>query len=323
MAIDARPPGTTAGLGLRRRPRRSGHGSRRATGSRWVPYYFLAPAAVYICVLQLVPLLQEIRLSFTETSLTRPNDNRWVGLENYAKLFASEGFQQTLGVTFIYVVACVVGAVGVGLAVALLLDGSYRGRGFARALVTVPWAAPGVAVALIMAWMFNGQYGISTRLMRAIGLIGDSDVVFQNHAWALPVILLITTWQIFPFDAVVLLSALQAVPGELREAVKVDGGGARWTFQAAVWPAIRPTIGLLALLNAIWAIRRFDLIWITTRGGPSGHTKTLVIDLYDSAFMRNDLGSAAAVGVVGIVISLVLIGASQLIARAAEGGESR
>jgi multiple sugar transport system permease protein len=275
---------------------------------------------VYILVLQALPLLQEIRLSFTKTTLTRPNDSTWVGLDNFIKLFSSEGFQQTLGVTAVYVVACVVGAVGVGLAVALLLDGSYRGRGIARALVTVPWAAPGVAVALIVTWMLNGQYGIATKAMKALGLIAENGVVLQDRTWALPVILLVTTWQIFPFDAVVLLSALQAVPGELKEAVKVDGGGSLWGFRAAVWPSVRATVGLLALLNAIWAIRRFDLIWITTRGGPSGRTKTLVIDLYDSAFMRGDLGSAAAVGVVGIVISLLLIGGSQLVTRAAERG---
>jgi multiple sugar transport system permease protein len=282
----------------------------------------LAPAALYIIVLQLFPLLYEIRLSFTQTSLTRPNDGKWVGLTNFARLFQSEGFRQTLGVTGIYVAACVVGAVGVGLAVALLLDGNYRGRGVARALVTVPWAAPGVAVALIVTWMFNGQYGIATRAMKGLGLIAENGVVMQDKTWALPVILLVTTWQIFPFDAVVLLSALQAVPGELREAVRVDGGSSLWGFRAAVWPSIRSTVGLLALLNAIWAVRRFDLIWITTRGGPSGRTKTLVIDLYDNAFMRGELGSAAAVGVVGIVISLLLIGASRLVTQAAERGDA-
>lgn len=303
--------------------RRTSRTRRHATGSRWVPYWFLGPAAIYILVLQIWPLLQEVRLSFTDTSLTRPNDNVWVGFANYAKLFASEGFQQTLGVTAIYVAVCIVGSVGVGLAVALLMDGNYRGRGIVRALVTVPWAAPGVAVALIVTWIFNGEYGVGTRLMKALGVIGESDVVFQDRAWALPVILLITIWQIFPFDAVVLLSALQGVPNEQREAVKVDGGGAVWGFRAAAWPVIKPTVGLLALLNAIWAIRRFDLIWITTRGGPSGSTKTLVIDLYSNAFMLRDLGKAAAVGVVGIVISLLFIGGSRLITQAAERGGQR
>lgn len=296
----------------RRRSRRS------PLGSRWTPYLLLAPAAIYIVLFQLIPLLQEVYLSFTKTSLLNPSNNEWVGIDNYAATFQSATFQNTLLITLIYVVVCVVGTVSIGLLVALLLNSRFPGRGVARALVTIPWAAPGIAVAVIAVWMFNAQYGILTRLLEALGVDVGQSGVLNDPSLALPAILLTTVWQLFPFTAVVLLSALQAVPAELVEAAEVDGAGRWWRFRAATWPVIRPTVGLVAVLMAIWSIRRFELIWLMTRGGPLGSTQTLVIDLYSQAFDSKQLGSAAAIGMVGIVISLIIVVGARLVSRAAE-----
>lgn len=298
--------------GITRRRRRS------PLGSRWTPYIFLAPAAAYIILFQLIPLLQEIYLSFTKTTLLNPSRNVWVGFDNYIAAFQSENFQQTLLITLVYVVSCVVGAVGIGLLVALLLNSRFPGRGIARALVTIPWAAPGIAVALIAVWMLNAQYGVLTRLLEAWGIdTGDSGVL-NNPDLALPAILVTTIWQLFPFTAVVLLSALQSVPEELVEAAEMDGANRWWSFRVVTWPVIKPTVGLVAVLMAIWSIRRFELIWLMTRGGPLGSTRTLVIDLYSQAFDSKQLGTAAAIGMVGIVISLIIVVGARLITTAAE-----
>lgn len=297
---------------------RSSRRRRSPLGSRWTPYVFLLPAAAYIVVFQAIPLLQEIYLSFTRTNLLNPTRSVWVGLENYQKIFASAGFQQTLLTTLVYVIACVVGAVGAGLGVALLLNGRFPGRGIARALVTVPWAAPGIATALIATWMLNAQYGIVTRVLRAIGVdVGESGVL-DNPDLALVAILVTTIWQLFPFVAVVLLSALQSVPAELTEAAEMDGANRWWTFRVVTWQVIKPTVGLVALLMTIWSLRRFELIWLMTRGGPLGTTRTLVIDLYSQAFDSKQLGNAAAIGMVGIVIALIVVVGSRLVTRAAE-----
>jgi len=300
---------STAGGSRRRR--------RSPLGSKWTPYLFMAPAAVYLLIFQGYPLIQEFRLSFTRTSLLNPNNNVWVGVDNFVEIFSSRDFQQVLWTTFVYVVACVVGAVGVGLATALLLNGRFPGRGVARALITIPWAAPSVAVALIATWMLNAQYGIVARVLHAVGL-DVSGAILNNQTWALPAILATTIWQLFPFSSVVLLSALQSVPKEVTEAATMDGAGAVWSFRVATWPVIKPTVGLLVLLMAIWSIRRFELIWLMTKGGPDGATETLVIDLYARAFVSNDIGRAAAIGMVGVVISLIIVMGSLLITRRAE-----
>jgi len=290
---------------------------RRVVGSPWTPYVFLAPAVLYIVVFQLVPLVQEVYLSFTRTTLLNPAVSVWVGLANYQRVFADPEFQQTLLTTAVYVVCCVVGSVGLGLIVALLLNGRFPGRGVARSLVTIPWAAPGIAVALIATWMFNPQFGILTRLLRAVGIDPGASGALDNPRLALAAILLTTIWQLVPFVAVVLLSALQSVPQELVEAASMDGAG-RWTvFRVVTWQVLKPTVGLVAVLMTIWSLRRFELIWLMTRGGPLGSTRTLVIDLYSQAFESKQLGVAAAIGMVGIVISVIVIAGSRLVARAA------
>lgn len=289
----------------------------KAVGSPWTPYLFLAPAVLYIVVFQLFPLVQEVWLSFTKTTLLNPNMNVWVGFSNFQSVLSDPSFQQTLLTTLIYVSACVVGSVGLGLVVAMLLNGKFPGRGVARSLVTVPWAAPGIAVALIGIWMFNPQFGILTRLLKAVGIDPGPSGVLDNPQMALGAILVTTIWQLVPFVAVVLLSALQGVPQELVEAAQVDGAG-RWAiFRVVTWQVLKPTVGLVAVLMTIWSLRRFELIWLMTRGGPSGSTRTLVIDLYAQAFDSKQLGTAAAIGMVGIVISLIVIIGSQLVARAA------
>ena len=278
----------------------------RLEGSRWTPYVFAAPVAVYLMLFQGWPLVQEVLLSFTSTSLLSPQDRLPVGIENYQDLANQGDFLAALGVTAIYTVACVVLAVGIGLLTALLLNAPFRGRGVARALVTIPWAAPPVAVALIFSWMYNAQYGIWGRMLRSFGIAAGSENWLDSTTYALPAVLLTTIWQIFPFASVVILAALQGVPAEQREAAAVDRADKLSIFWAVTWPVIRPSVTLLALFVTIWSLRRFDLIWLLTQGGPVGATNTLVVELYRRAFVYRELGAAAAIGVVGLVIALVI-----------------
>lgn len=279
------------------------------TRTRIVPYILIAPATVYVTVFQLIPFLHQVYLSFTDAQLTSPADAVWIGFRNYSSIFSDPNFQRTLLTTLIYVAVCVLFPVGIGLATALYLNVPFRGRLIARALIALPYAAPGVAIALVFAWMLNPQYGILTRALSFLG-INPAAGVLQSTAFALPAILLITVWQLTPFNVIVMLSALQSIRQELVEATRLDGGGSRWIFTDVTWPTIKPTIFLLLTLNAIWSLRRFELIWVLTKGGPADRTKTLVIDLYSNAFELHHLGRAAAMGVVGVVVSIVFIGVS-------------
>lgn len=295
----------------------------RLEGNPWTPYLFAAPIAIYLLIFQLYPLANEFWLGFTGTQLLTPRDNPWVGLDNYRYLLSDSDFQQVIATTALYTVACVALAIGMGLASALLLDGSFRGRGIARSLITLPWATPSVAAALVFTWIFNSQYGIFDYVLRLLHLPFSDANWLDSPALAMPAILIATIWQIFPFSSVVILAALQGVPAELKEAAKVDGAGQVGIFKVAIWPTIQPTILMLVLFVTIWSLRRFDLIWLMTQGGPLGATETLVIGLYRSAFVEHDLGTAAAIGMVGVAVALVATFGYFRIVRAGERARQR
>ena len=138
--------------------------------ARWTPYWFIAPVSLYLLLFQGVPLLQELYLSFTSTSLLSPREHVFVGFDNYRDLFIAGDFVNTLVVTAIYTAACVVLAIAFGLAAALLLDSPVFERAVARALVTIPWADPPGAVAMSFTWMFNARYGVFNYAQRVIGI---------------------------------------------------------------------------------------------------------------------------------------------------------
>ena len=276
----------------------------RLDGSLSTPYLFAAPVVLYLLLFQGYPLWHELKLSFTQTSLLTPTTSNFIGLRNYAELAARPDFWHVIWVTVLYTLVCVVFAITLGLGTALLLNRPFIGRGLARALVTIPWAAPPVAIATIFAWMLNAQYGILNHWMKVFGLEIGYESWLDNPRLALPAILVTTIWQIFPFASVVILAALQGVSEEVREAAQIDGADRLSVFRVAAWPTIRPTVTLLALFVTIWSLRRFDLIWVMTQGGPIGATKTLVIELYTRAFVSRELGEAAAIGMVGLTIAL-------------------
>lgn len=295
----ARPPVAPAAAPPRQRP-------ARLEGHPLMPYLLVLPATLYLLIFQGYPLLQELWLSFTSTSLLSPGQGQWIGLENYGELWRDGDFRSAIVTTLLYTVICVIAAITLGLLSALLLDAPFRGRGVARALVTIPWAAPPVAVALISLWIYNAQYGIFGHVLRALGFESGKLNWLDSIDYALPAVLISTIWQIFPFASVVLLAALQGVPSELREAAVIDGADRLSVFKAVVWPTIKPSVMLLALFSTIWSLRRFDLIWLLTQGGPVGATNTLVIDLYRRAFVNHQIGQAAAVGMVGVAIALIV-----------------
>lgn len=294
-----------ASRGATRRHERRSQSKQGRLRSR-PPYGLIAPAVIYLLVFQTYPLAEGVRLSLTDTSLLNPRSGNYVGLENYANIIGSSAFNQVLYLTLIYALVSVVLAIVVGMGAALVMHHPFRGRAFLRGAVTVPWATPQVAVALIFVWMFNNQYGVINYLLTAFGLTSQYHRWLDNVNLAMPAVLVVSVWMIFPFTALALLAAMQSIPDELYEAAKIDGADPVNQFKQVTLPAIRPTLVIVALFLTIWALRRFEIIWLLTQGGPAGSTGTLVVDLYREAFRFMRLGSAAAIGVLGVAIAAIV-----------------
>ena len=266
----------------------------------------IAPAVLLLAAIQGYPILRGVYLSLTDTSLLTPNLSRFVGAANFDRLLGSAFFTKTIAATLIYAAGSVVGAIGLGLAAALLMNGEFFGRRVVRSVILVPWATPQVAAALVFVWMFNPDYGVLNFALRRFGVVQEPVLWLNDPNVAMLSVLVATIWKIFPFSALVLLAALQSIPASHEEAARVDGAKGLAILSEITLPGIRRTVLVLVLFLSIWSLRRFELIWLLTRGGPVRATNTLVIDLYREAFINSRLGQGAAIGVVGFLASIVI-----------------
>ncbi|MFV0252981.1 MAG: carbohydrate ABC transporter permease [Beutenbergiaceae bacterium] len=270
----------------------------------WAGYAFIVPAIAYLAVFLLVPLIRGMQLSFTDTKLLNPNGGRPVGVDNYEFVLTSSQFWNSFGATLLYTVTTVVFALLLGVCVAVLVNNPFRGRALVRSVLTFPYAAPTVAVSLIFIWIYNQSGGVLNGSLAVLG-IGEIGWLTDPRFGMFSVVLA-TVWKVFPFVMLIVLASLQSVPGELLEATRVDGADALSTFRAIVLPHIMPTIRIVALLMTIWSIRRFEIIYLLTGGGPVESTNTLVINIYRQAFSNQELGIAATIGVLGLLLSLTV-----------------
>ena len=280
-----------------------GGGSRR-TGRTLLPYAFLLAPMAYLVVFMFWPLARQIWISLTNTRIVNPNGGSFVGLRNYERLLSDPSFYGSLWTTVVYAAVSVVLGVLLGAISALAIDRPFRGRAVVRSVLLFGWAMPNVATALIWLWMFNEQSGVLNNIVSALGL--GRFAWLTSTSLALPSVLLVTVWQVAPFVMLVVLAALQSVPQELREAARVDGADALNVFRTVTLPHIMPAAQLVSLLIAVWSIRRFDIIYLLTGGGPLESTSTLVVKIRQVAFEGYQLGLASAYGVVGLILALLV-----------------
>lgn len=295
---------TAGGVSVARAPQR-----RRRSRPAWEPYALALPLALYLGLLLLYPIGQSIVTSFTSTQLLSASAPTWVGLANYQRMLSDAAFWRSIGVTSAYTLLVVGCTLAIATAIALLMHQRFRGRSLARAAITLPYAFPEVAAALLFAWMFSQQFGVLNVFARWLMPITDNLPWLTEPRLAMASVLAVTVWKIFPFYSLVVLTALQTVEVELYDAARIDGAGAFKAFWHVTLPGIAPTLGITTLLVTIFSFRRFTLIYLLTGGGPAGSTETLVIRIYNSAFHFFDLSYGAALGVAGLLLTLIITAA--------------
>jgi multiple sugar transport system permease protein len=263
-------------------------------------YVMIAPAIIAALAFLYVPMIFSGYWSFTKYSgLGHP---KWVGLDNYTKLFADEDFRKALWNTVVFVLLGMgIGPV-LGFLSALLLNQAVRLRGFFRAAYFVPVMTSLVVVATIWKVLLTDQ-GIINEIFSFFGL--PTREWLDNTSTALPAVVVTSIWQGFGFETVVFLAALQSIPRDLYDAARVDGASFWQQVRHVTLPALRPTIMFVYIIGIIGSFQVFDQIFVMTAGGPINSTRTLVFDLYDR-FNHLDLGEASAVAYVLLVILAVL-----------------
>lgn len=255
----------------------------------------------------LYPLLSTLWFSLHRYHLARPSERPFIGVLNYVAVFQDSYFWVSVKATIYFLVVAVSIEMILGLAIAVLLNQKFRGRGFVRALLIIPWAVPAVVNGVMWKWIYNPSFGALNGLLETFGLI-DKYIVWLGHPFlALNMLVIADVWKETPFIVLIILAALQTIPESLYEAAKVDGANAWQSFRKITLAVIRPTLFVALSLRTIWAVKNFDLVYTLTQGGPSRGTSLIAYYMYVKSFVSLTFGYGAAVACIITIVIFIII----------------
>jgi multiple sugar transport system permease protein len=248
-------------------------------------------------VFLLWPTLRGIYLSFTRFNLLTPA--RWVGLDNYRRMIDDPIFWDSMKVTVEYVFINIGVQTTSALAIAVLLQRLTQSA-VLRGIVLTPYLMSNVVAGIVWLWMLDTQLGIGNEIVAGLGF--DRIPFLADETWAIPTIALINVWRHVGYTALLLFAGLQAIPGDLYEAAKVDGASEWRMFRRITLPLLRPVLAVVLIMTVIGSFQVFDTVAVTTNGGPANATNVLQFYIYGSAFGRFQFGYASAMSVALLVV---------------------
>lgn len=272
-----------------------------------IGWLFLAPSLAILLLLGLYPLARTFVVSLTDLRFASGEPGRWVGFSNYVALWREDGFRAAARNTALFAISSVGCEMLLGVAVALVLNSTFRFRGVLRAVVLIPWALPTVVSAKIWNYMLIDTYGVvNDLLVTKLGLLEQKVAWLAEPGLALAAVVAVDVWKTTPFVALMVLGGLQLIPRALYEAAQVDGAS-RWQQLVHITlPSLRPVLFVTIVFRTLDALRVFDVIWVMTRG-QSG-TESLATYNYREMIDFRKLGSGSAVSVtILLIVSLFLV----------------
>ncbi|MEU0245627.1 sugar ABC transporter permease [Streptomyces sp. NPDC006235] len=285
-------------------------GPKSPAGRKWRRRFPLLPALIFTIVVTQLPFVATLVISTFQWNILRPDDRHFTGLSNYTFVFTDERLRSAVVNTVVLTASVVILSVLLGLGLALLLDRRFLGRGLARTLLIAPFLVMPVAAALL--WkhaLYNPDYGLLNGILNAVYRLFGADngpTVDWISTFPMPALVIALVWQWTPFMMLILLAGLQAQPGDVLEAARVDGASALQTFRHITLPHLRQYIELGIVLGAIFVVQTFDAVFTITQGGPGSQTTNLPYEIYLTMFRKFEYGQAAAAGVVVVIGSIVI-----------------
>ena len=296
------PTETTAPPALppTRRPTQKPATTRRLRlGRSLEPYAFIAPTAVLMLVLMIVPIVLVIGYSFMDNVIMNKNPD-FVGIENFVTVLTDGVFGTAIGNTLVFTIVSVIAHLLIGLGFALLLNSSLisnASRAVFRVIYILPWLFTAAVIAVLWRMLLSPN-GVVNYLLQ-------SDLEWlSSPALALGAVTFINIWAGYPFFMISLLAGLQGIPADLYEAATVDGANGMQRFFNVTLPQLRPIIISMTLLDLIWTSQQFALIWLTTGGGPINVTEMLSTYTYKLAFREYELSPASASAILILLLSM-------------------
>jgi len=268
-------------------------------------YLFVSPAVIILSIVILAPITIAIITSFYDYTLINRTLDSFIGLRNYFESVSNEKFIHSAIVTIVFVILVVLFEFIIGFLIAILLNQVERFRNIYYFILLIPLLINPIVVGLIWRMFLHPQLGILNYLISLIGIdpvnwLGDPQNAFIT-------IIFVDIWHQVSFMIILLLAGLASIPEEPYEAARVDGANAFQQFRDITLPYMRPVIIITLLIRLIFALKTYDLIYIMTKGGPGDATDLISYYIYRSAFIGLDLGQAASMSVILLLIVCVII----------------
>lgn len=283
---------------------------RLDAGNGVMPYFLVVPTLIVILIVAVYPIVDSIYLSLQSNPLITSNSS-FAGLSNYLRVLGDAQFSSSVSVTLEFSVISVAIETVLGLGVAMLMNQTFKGRGWLRAVILVPWAFPPVVSGQIWNLMYNDQTGIITVILQDLHLLAPGDTLLRLPTGVLIAAIVTDVWKTTPFMALLILAGLQVIPSDLYEAASVDGS-TRWQqFWTITLPLLRNSLLIALLFRLLDALRVFDLFYIFTGGGRQ--IQTMSSYSYNMMFQGTSLdfgpGVAAAVllAILAAIVSLIIV----------------
>jgi multiple sugar transport system permease protein len=293
---------STATVARERAPANRRRLLRRLLGESPGAWWFILPAVVIILGLGVLPMGWSLLLSLQSSDLVTPA--QWLGLANYRTLSQDPAFKAAVVHTLVYTALFVPLSIAGGLALAVLLNRRVKFIGLYRTLIFVPFVISAAAQGVLFSFVFDPNFGLANALLRLVGIAPQG--FFSDSNQALYLLVLIGLWSGLGFCVIVYLAGLQDIPKELLEAAAIDGARAWASFRHIVLPSLRPLTAFLLVWQTFQALQLFDLVFVTTRGGPLQSTTVIVFFVWEQAFQLFNAGYAAA-GAYVLAFSLLVV----------------
>ena len=266
----------------------------------------LMPCFLFVVLFAFYPILYSFYLSLHKIILGLPSLGQpFTGLANYRELMGDEVALHSLINTLIFVFTSTFFEILFGLAIALVINRHFKGRGIVRAAILIPWAIPTVVSSQMWRFIFNDQYGLLN-----YALYGSDTIAYSawmaDPATAFAAIIIADVWKTSSFAGILILAGLQVIPDELYEAARIDGASSWQQFKKITLPFIKPSILIALLFRTMDALRVFDLVFVMTQGGPADSTNVLQFYGYKKIFAEGMMGYGSTISVLVFLITLVI-----------------
>jgi len=291
--MQATEPASTVGKSLLRKQR----GNRMQRKETLAGILFVSPMLIGVSVLTLIPIIATFFLAFADWNFIAGfRDMKWVGLDNFNRLFADETFLKSLRNNALFLLAVPI-YLAISMFLAVMIDKHVYMKSYFKVAYFMPYISSIVAVAIVWQVLFHPSAGPVNQLLMSLGIENPPKWI-ADPKYALASLMMISVWISIGFNMIVYIAGLQSIPKDLYEAADIDGAGTWTKFKSITFPQLSSTTFFLLVTGIISTFKVFDLIAVLTKGGPLSSTSMIVWHLYDTAFVNLKIGYASSMAVV-------------------------